>query len=240
MSDQVSFQISSISALFTIVQLIPRMSLRVTKCFFKCPARPNDLLHCAHLCNFSPVWIIMWILRWQTHSNPFLHCWLCAFCIVCLHRMGELVIIQTKCFLALVAFENMFCRLKLQHRTLHEMCPGNTKTEMGRNTVWKMQYCERTNWGRVKRQTGGGAKSALALNWIDLERFWQCKSLNWHLCESKKVCKYGATMHIEGSRSLWRKNNPSGGLRSPNPLHSVTHATKISFDDDDDDFACMQ
>ena len=103
----------------------------------------------------------------------------------------------------------MFCRLTSQHRTLHEMCPGNTKTEMGRNTVWKMQYCERTNWGRVKRQTGGGAKSALALNWIDLERFWQCKSLNWHLPESKKVCKYGATMHIEGSRSLWRKNYPS-------------------------------
>ena len=114
----------------------------------------------------------------------------------------------------------MFCRLTSQHRTLHEMCPGNTKTEMGRNTVWKMQYCERTNWGRVKRQTGGGAKSALALNWIDLERFWQCKSLNWHLPESKKVCKYGATMHIEGSRSLWRKNYPSGGVRSSNWLSS--------------------
>ena len=69
-------------------------------------------------------------------------------------------------------------------------------------------------------QTGGGAKSALALNWIDLERFWQCKSLNWHLCESKKVCKYGATMHIEGSRSLWRKNYPSGGVRSSNWLSS--------------------
>ena len=119
----------------------------------------------------------------------------------------------------------MFCRLTSQHRTVHEMCPGNTKTEMGRNTVWKMQYCERTNWGRVKRQTGGGAKSALALNWIDLERFWQCKSLNWHLCESKKVCKYGATMHIEGSRSLWRKNYPSQGLRSPNPLQRVGWGT---------------
>ena len=77
MSDQVSFQISSISALFTIVQLIPRMSLRVTKCFFKCPARPNDLLRCAHLCNFSPVWIIMWFLRWLTHSNPALCTLMC-------------------------------------------------------------------------------------------------------------------------------------------------------------------
>ena len=69
-------------------------------------------------------------------------------------------------------------------------------------------------------QTGGGAKPALALDWIDLERFWQCKSLNWHLPESKKVCKYGATMHIEGSRSLWRKNYPSGGVRSSNWLSS--------------------
>ena len=43
-------------------------------------------------------------------------------------------------------WENMFCRLTSQHRTVHEMCPGNTKTEMGRNTVWKMQYCELTNW----------------------------------------------------------------------------------------------
>ena len=74
-------------------------------------------------------------------------------------------------------------------------------------------------------QTGGGAKSALALDWIDLERFWQCKSLNWHLCESKKVCKYGATMHIEGSSSLWRKNYPSRGLRSPNPLQRVGWGT---------------
>ena len=86
----------------------------------------------------------------------------------------------------------------------------------------------------VKRQTGGGAKSALALDWIDLERFWQCKSLNWHLPESKKVCKYGATMHIEGSRSLWRKNYLSGGVRSSNWLSSqlenlTRHPPKLFF-----------
>ena len=69
-------------------------------------------------------------------------------------------------------------------------------------------------------QTGGGAKSALAFFWIDLERFWYWKSLTWHPAEFKKVCKYGATMHIESARSLWRKNNPSGGLRSSNWLSS--------------------
>ena len=72
----------------------------------------------------------------------------------------------------------------------------------------------------VNGQTGGGAKSALAFNWIDLQRFWHCKRLRWHLCEFKKVCKYGAAMHIEGSRSLWRQIYCSGGLRSSNWLSS--------------------
>ena len=99
------------------------------------------------------------------------------------------------------------------------------KRKWGEIQSEKMQYCERTNWRRANGQTGGGAKSALALDWIDLERFWQCKSLNWHLCESKNVCKYGATMHIEGSRSLWTKNYPSQGLRSPNPLQRVGWGT---------------
>ena len=79
------------------------------------------------------------------------------------------------------------------------------------NTKWVLS---------AKRQTGGGAKSALAFNWIDLQRFWHCKSLKWHPCEFKKVCKYGATMHIEGSRSLWRQIYCSGGLRSSNWLSS--------------------
>ena len=37
--------------------------------FFKCPAFANDLLQCAHLCNFSPVWIIMWRLDNQIWMN---------------------------------------------------------------------------------------------------------------------------------------------------------------------------
>ena len=63
-----------------LYNLSPECHSEWPNAFFKCPARPNDLLHCAHLCNFSPVWIIMWILKWLTHSNPFLHCAnLCAF-----------------------------------------------------------------------------------------------------------------------------------------------------------------
>ena len=71
------------------------------------------------------------------------------------------------------------------------------------------------NW-----QTGGGTKSALAFNWIDLRKCCQGKSLSWHPAEFKKVCKYGAAMHIEGARSLWRKITRSGGLRSSNWLSS--------------------
>ena len=41
----------------------------VSKCLFKCPAFANDLLQCAHLCNFSPVWIIMWRLDNQIWMN---------------------------------------------------------------------------------------------------------------------------------------------------------------------------
>ena len=93
--------------------------------------------------------------------------------------------------------------------------PGSSQI---RRRFWHKYSWKWVLW--ANGQTGGGAKPALALDWIDLERFWQCKSLNWHLPESKKVCKYGATMHIEGSRSLWRKNYPSGGVRSSNWLSS--------------------
>ena len=112
-------------------------------------------------------------------------------------------------------WENMLCR---QHRTVHEMCLGNTKTKMGRNPIWKNAILWTAKLGAANFQTGGGAKSALALNWIDLERVWHCKSYSWHTAEFKNVCKYGVAIHIEGSRSLWRKKYPSGGLRSPNPL----------------------
>ena len=51
-------------------------------------------------------------------------------------------------------WENMFCRLTLQHRTVPEICLGNTKTKMVRNPIWKMQYLEVTNWGRRTDKLG--------------------------------------------------------------------------------------
>ena len=100
---------------------------------------------------------------------------------------------------------------------------GNGEKSNLKNAVSRSDKLEAANW-----QTGGGAKSALAFFWIDLQRFWHCKRLRWHPCEFKKVCKYGATMHIEGSRSLWRKIYCSGGLRSPNPLHKVGWGTWLA------------
>ena len=126
-------------------------------------------------------------------------------------------------------WENMFCRLTSQRRTVHEMCLGNTKNGNGeksnlKNAVSWTDKLEAANW-----QTGGGAECALAFFWIDLHRFWHWKSLTWHPAEFKKVCKYGATMHIESARSLWRKNNPSGGLRSSNWLSSqLENLTRVT------------
>ena len=118
--------------------------------------------------------------------------------------------------------------LQLQTRIVQIAWTDSWKIWNPGSSQIRPRFRHKSSWKWVlsaNGQTGGGAKSALALNWIDLERFWQCKSLNWHLAESKKVCKYGATMHIEGSRSLWRKNYPSQGLRSPNPLQRVGWGT---------------
>ena len=38
-------------------------------CLFRDTARPQDSLHCAHLCTFFPVWIIMCVLRWPAWLN---------------------------------------------------------------------------------------------------------------------------------------------------------------------------
>ena len=108
-------------------------------------------------------------------------------------------------------WENMFCR---QHRNV----PGKYKNENGEKSNLKNAILGTAKLEAANFQTGGGAKSAVAFNWIDLERVWHCKSYSWHTAEFKNVCKYGVAIHIEGSRSLWRKKYPSGGLRSPNPL----------------------
>ena len=121
--------------------------------------------------------------------------------------------------------------LQLQTRIVQSAWTDSWKIWNPGSSQIRPRFRHKYSWKWVlwaNGQTGGGAKSALALDWIDLERFWQCKSLNWHLCESKNVCKYGATMHIEGSRSLWRKNYLSGGVRSSNWLSSqLENLTRI-------------
>ena len=106
----------------------------------------------------------------------------------------------------------LICVRQIQNKNIE-------KSKLRYAEIWTDKL-EVANW-----QTGGGTKSALAFNWIDLRKCCQGKSLSWHPAEFKKVCKYGAAMHIEGARSLWRKITRSGGLRSPNPLRSMGWGT---------------
>ena len=122
-------------------------------------------------------------------------------------------------------WENMFCRLAQQPRTVPEMCLTNTETRMVRNPIWKKCRIWNDKLEAAEWQIGGGAKSALDFFWIDLHRFRQNKSWSCHTAQSKKVCKYGAKMHIEGSRSLWRKIIRSGGIRSSNWLRQLENLT---------------
>ena len=97
---------------------------------------------------------------------------------------------------------NMFCRLAQQPRTVPEIYLANTETRMVRNPIWKKCRIWNDKLVAEKWQIGGAAKSALAFFSIDLHRFWQSKSWCCHTALSKKVCKYGAKMQNEGSRSL--------------------------------------
>ena len=115
---------------------------------------------------------------------------------------------------------NMLLGLRWQHWAVPVMCLANTKTKPVRNPSWKLQYRELTNWRWVNWQTGGGTKSALALFWIDLRKFWQANirpyiPLNPNMCDM-----WGGTSHIFSARSLWRKIIRSGGVRSSNWLSS--------------------
>ena len=101
----------------------------------------------------------------------------------------------------------LMCAWQIQNK-------NGEKSKLGNAEIW-MDKLEVANG-----QTGGGTKSGPALNWIDLRKGCQGKSFSWHPAEFKKVCKYGAAMHIEGARSLWRKIIRSGGLRSSNWLSS--------------------
>ena len=51
------------------IKCLSPLPVGVSMCLFRDTARPQDSLHCAHLCTFFPVWIIMCVLRWPAWLN---------------------------------------------------------------------------------------------------------------------------------------------------------------------------
>ena len=49
------------------------MHLYPSKWVFRRPARLNELLHSAHLCDFPPLWMSMWVFRFSAWMNDLLH-----------------------------------------------------------------------------------------------------------------------------------------------------------------------
>ena len=92
---------------------------------------------------------------------------------------------------------NMFCRLAQQRPGQFLKCVWQIqKQEWWEILTEKYSRIWNDKLEAAEWQIGGGAKSALAFFWIDLHRFRQNKSWSCHTAESKKVCKYGAEMHI--------------------------------------------
>ena len=67
---QICSMVKWLAALYTIVQFLSSVNHHVVLSLL---ASANDLLHCAHLCDFSPVWIIMWVLSLPAKTNDLLH-----------------------------------------------------------------------------------------------------------------------------------------------------------------------
>ena len=88
-------------------------------------------------------------------------------------------------------WENMFCRLAQQPRTVPEMCLTNTETRMVRNPIWKKCRIWNDKLEAAEWQIGGGAKLALAFFWIDLHRFRQNKSWPYIPLSPKKYTSMG-------------------------------------------------
>ena len=59
---------------------ITSTNYKKNKCLFRVSAWVNDLSHCPHGCNFSPVWMSKWMLMLPVCQNAFLHSvQLCGF-----------------------------------------------------------------------------------------------------------------------------------------------------------------
>ena len=91
------FKTKRLVALGTFVHLFARMADKV-RWFLRVAKRPNDLLHWAHLCNFSPLCMMRWLFRWTAWPNDLLH-WanLCNFAPL---------LVVSKCVLRLPAWPN--------------------------------------------------------------------------------------------------------------------------------------
>ena len=132
---------------------------------------------------------------------------------------------------------NMLLGLRWQHWAVPVMCLANTKTKPVRNPSWKLQYRELTNWRWVNWQTGGGTKSALALFWIDLRKFWQANirpyiPLNPNMCDM-----WGGTSHIFRLGASEEKLSALEGFVPPTDFQvswriwlGVTHLTEFFHD----------
>ena len=68
-----------------------------SRCLLRCTVWLNDLLHCAHLWSFTPVWVSRWVFRRPVWLNDLLHCgqlccnfpmWLLRFPVVMLDSQG--------------------------------------------------------------------------------------------------------------------------------------------------------
>ena len=74
-NEQVPLQIynftEGFAAIWTKMHLYPTVCQ--SKWVFRCPASLNDLLHSAHLCDFSLLWMSMWVFRFTAWLNDLLH-----------------------------------------------------------------------------------------------------------------------------------------------------------------------
>ena len=85
----------------------------LSRCLFRWASRPNDLLHWAHLCSFSPVWVIRCLFRWADKPKDLSH-WahLCNFAPLWVRRCQ--ITCWTKRFVALSTFSQLRSRMRQQ------------------------------------------------------------------------------------------------------------------------------
>ena len=93
-SSSTSSSVTSPNTTSTITSTNLKKKQFQSKCLFRVLAWVNDLSHCPHGCNFSPVWMSKWVLMLPVCQNAFLHSvQLCGFSP--LWSSDEYMLIQT-------------------------------------------------------------------------------------------------------------------------------------------------